>query len=347
MKKCEYFYDQIIFYDDLSPSEQREVDAHTAACADCRQRLRETQLIVAGLMQRDSTGHVADELLTRYGIFLSNPQEPDYDGSRLASEEIAGIKQHLQKCHVCQQRVDAIVQEFREIDRYLEQAGVPALIVGKKPAWAAIQQLAAKWLDWISSFLKSTVSVPKFYPVAATAFAVILILAWTSPLFRGSEYKYHQLASLEVENAAFLTRDAEFQNMSDGLYAFEQGRYAQALEKLEQFIANNPEHRALDYAHYVAGLTCLLQAKNDFLGRFQAYDSSLVQRGIKHLQAAIQHSDNLRVKEDAYWFIGKAYLMKQQAKAAKAAFEKVQEMNGKRFQAAQKIIAAIEEIAVP
>jgi tetratricopeptide (TPR) repeat protein len=260
---------------------------------------------------------------------------------------MAGIKPHLEKCRVCQQKVDAITQEFRAIAGYLEQAGVPPLAIGRKPLLAALEKQAAGWFRSVSSFLQNLFSLPapKFYPVAAAALAGVLILIWLSPLFRGSDYKYHQLAALEIEKVAFLSRDANTQGLSDGLYAFEQGQYAQALEKLERFIADSSEHRSVEYSHYVAGLAYLLQAQSDFLGRFQKYDSSFVHRGIRHLQAAIRHSDNLRIREDAYWFIGKAHLMEKNGRQALEAFKKVEELKGRRSQEAQKIIVELDLLA--
>jgi tetratricopeptide (TPR) repeat protein len=351
MKTCEEYYDLLVFFDDLSHSEQQEVKQHTEKCSACRKHLMEFQAIKASLSQREDSAHIDDDLLTRYGIYLSAPDEPDYDGRRLTRQEIAAIEKHVNLCRPCRQKANQITQEYREIEAYLEQEGVPSLHLGRASLWSAVKGKTLNLFEDAASLVKGFTSLPKLrlYPLAATALAGIVILLWASPLFRDSEHAYNQLASLNLdkEKHGFLTRNEASQAMSDGLFAFDHGRFDEAVEKFEQFIAQNPGHPSLFYAQYVAGLACLAQAPRDIFGRFQKYDANLVDRGIQHLQAAVAASDDLRIKEDAYWFIGKAHLMKQQAQAAKAAFEKVQEMKGTRFQDAQKMIAAIAEIVVP
>jgi tetratricopeptide (TPR) repeat protein len=351
MKTCEEYYEMLVFFDDLSHNEQQEVKQHTEKCPTCREHFSAFQQIKMSLKQREFAGHIDNELLTRYGIYLSEPGEPDYDGSRLGRKEMANIKKHVESCQACQQKVNRIAREYRAVEAHLEREGVPALHLGKTSLWPVIRRKALKLHESLLAFVKGAASLSRlqFYPIAATALAGIVILLWVSPLFRGSGYKYSQLASLELEKErrGFLTRSEASHLMSEGLYAFDHGRFEEAIEKFEQFVAQNPDDSSLFYAHYVAGLACLSRAKSDFLGRFQKYDAKLADSGIRHLQAAIQASNDLRIKEDAHWFIGKAYLMKQQADSAQAAFAKVQEVQGKRLQDAQKIIAAVEEIAVP
>ena len=55
-------------------------------------------------------------------------------------------------------------------------------------------------------------------------------------------------------------------------------------------------------------------------------------------------SDNPRIDEDALWFLGKAYLMKQEAGSAMEAFKEVSEMQGRRYKQAQQMVSELEQL---
>jgi anti-sigma factor RsiW len=109
MNPCEDMHDKIIFYDDLSPGEQQAVRQHIDSCADCRKYLEEVQALTLGLQQNISANHIDDKLLRRYGIYLADPDEPDYDGRQLTRQEIASIESHVKTCRACGQKVEQVV----------------------------------------------------------------------------------------------------------------------------------------------------------------------------------------------------------------------------------------------
>jgi hypothetical protein len=205
MKTCEEYYDLIVFFDGLSPGEKQQVQTHAEKCSDCRKHFAAFQAIRAGLKKREHAGHVDEALLTRYGIHLSNPDEPDYDGRRLTRREITAVEEHVNRCQPCQQKVARITEEYREIEEYLAQEGMPSLYLGKASLWSVVKEKALNFFEAMAGFAKSVTTLPKLqlYPVAATVLAGVVILLWVSPLFRGSEHGYYQLAALELKNEKF------------------------------------------------------------------------------------------------------------------------------------------------
>lgn len=343
MNPCKDIHDKIIFYDDLSRSEQQAIKQHIGSCSDCRKQFREMQTITVGLKQSVSASHIDDDLLTRYGIYRSDPDGPDYDGRQLTGDEIAGVENHLETCRICAQKVEQIEHEFREIDAFLERAGVPALQLKAASPTPRVAVRIARLGHTIISGAKTFFSLPKLqlYPVAAVACAAVVALIWISPFFRSNEYPYLKLAAIDAKSASiggFVRGDADML-LSDGLYAFDQGQYEIAIERLQRFIDEHPDNPNWFYAHYLSGVANLSLAKSDFLGRFHDVEPERVDRAIGHLQVAVQTTDNLRVQENAYWFIGKAHLMLQHSEQAKSAFQKVIAMQGERADAARQMIS--------
>ncbi len=209
------------------------------------------------------------------------------------------------------------------------------------PAKSAHSQIP--WWQNVWDFLVQPRPAMQFGFVAA----LVLVLVWVSPLFRGSDHAYYRLASIqfEKEDLAFLTRNTSEQLLSEGMFAFDQGRYEQAIQKFDQFIATNADQAALSNAHYLTGVAHLNQATSDFLGRFLAVDAGRVESAIQNLNAAIPLTDNLHVKENVYWFLGKAYLLQQNGGEAKEVFKKVGDLNGTRLKDAQEILQKIEDLS--
>ncbi len=87
-----------------------------------------------------------------------------------------------------------------------------------------------------------------------------------------------------------------------------------------------------------------MEAKTEVFGRVLAYSESRLDRAIAHLQTVTESSQNGRVLEDAYWLLGKAHLMKQDADRALEAFTEVEQLEGRRAGEARQLIQAIEEI---
>ena len=346
METCKKFYEKILLFDDLSTHEQLEVKQHTANCDKCRKQLEKFQMIISSL-KRSQVSHVTDDtLLLRYGIHISAPKEPDYDGRKLTRSEVSKIRKHLAECSECMQKVDQFCQEYQEIDDYLEKTDFPTLSLAPKSSWSLVSENAIHFLKSVTFTAKSKifVPIPKFYPIAAGAMAVILLMILVGPFFRGSGNPYLELASLEQEEISLVTRSSISLPLNEEFSAFHERDYKKAIQNLERFITNNSTDPSIFYAHYLLGISYLIEAKSGLLGRFQKYDTELVDKGIENLQMAETLIVNIGIKEECYWYIGKAYLMKSGGENAKAVFEKVLNMRGRRYQEAKQTIKEIDNI---
>lgn len=346
MKSCEKIVDKIIFFDDLSNHEQQEVKKHTETCARCRKYLKEFQTIIASIKGSQDFHFLNDNLLIRYSIYLSAPEESDYDGRKLTGAEITKIREHTAECDRCQQKVEQFCQEYQEIEDYLKNQGFPALSLTPNLNWSlrfeSVYQLIKSIIDSIKN--KILVPIPKYYPIAIGVAVVLFFMIWVGPLFHESDNPYFDLTTLEQDRISFLTRGNIPQPLSEGLTAFHEGNYQKAIQELEKVISTNSKDPTLYYAHYVLGISYLIEAKSDLFGWVQKFDSNLVDKGIQSLQIARSLNNTLRINEDCSWYIAKAYLMKNEGEKAKEVFERVLNMHGRRFREAKQIIKEIDTI---
>jgi TolA-binding protein len=133
---------------------------------------------------------------------------------------------------------------------------------------------------------------------------------------------------------------------SKGLSAFQEGNYQQAIREMEMFLSESPDSTSQFYAHYLLGISCLSAAESDLGGRFQKIDRNLLSKGMEHLQSAGSLTAYPGYKEECYWYLGKAYLLKGDGAAAKELFEKMIHLKGRRFREAREIIEELDKIKV-
>ena len=345
MDNCKIIRDRIVFYDELIDAEREQVRLHTESCTDCRKYSREIELIVTTLTAARCAPHVSQDLLVRYGLHQAEPEGPDFDSVSLSAQVLADVSNHLETCTECRQQVDKVVAEFREIDAHLVQAGVPNSTV--EAVFVQKSGHEESWLsDKLAGFLQgiATLAQPSFYPIAATAVAALIIGVWVSPLLRSGDEAFLQLAKFEPTQIAFFTRGETTGELSEALTGFDQQRYAWAAERLEQFIAAHPEDPAVAHAHYVAGLAQLSQAVSDFLGRFHRVDQGKLNKSEHHLQLAIQQTENLHLKEEAWWHLSKVYILRQDVTRAKQALGNVIQISGTRVKAAEEMIVQLDKL---
>ena len=283
--------------------------------------------------------HVEGERLTRFGIYRAAPTEPDYDQARLSGQEIQQIESHVRECPRCRLAVDSITTQYHEMDRFLVEAGIPPLPFTQPSWWVSLRDGLARAL----SQARNVLIFPPSYP-AGVAFGVLLgiVVVWMGPWLRDP---YHQLTLVEATETSFLTRDAG-SSLADGISLMNQGRYSEAIPLLEPFSDGEADDRLRNYAHYLSGLAWVYEAKTEVFGRVLAYNESRLDRAVEHLQTVTESSQNGRVLEDAYWLLGKAYLMKQDADRAIEALTEIEHIEGRRAVEARQLIEAIAEIEV-
>ena len=339
---CKQFQARIVDLQELSSGERTDLERHAENCPGCGGKLEGYRGLMAAHRTLGTPFHVDGERLTRFAIYRAAPTEPDYDQARLSGEEIQQIESHVSECPRCRLAVDSIITQYHEMDRFLAEAGIPAVppVPFARPSlWVSVRD----GLERALSRARNVLIIPPSYP-AGVGLGVLLgiVVLWMGPWLRDP---YHQLTIVEAMETSFLTRDAG-SALADGISLMNEGRYSEAIPLLEPFSDGESDDRLRNYAHYLSGLAWVYEARTEVFGRVLAYSESRLDRAIEHLETVTESSQNGRVLEDAYWLLGKAHLMKQDQDRALEAFTKVEQLKGRRAVEARQLIEAIAEIDV-
>lgn len=338
MSACEQFQARIADLRELDPGDRIDLEHHAATCRSCGAKLAEFRRLMADLQSLSAPLHVTGERLTRYAIHRAAPTEPDYDQVRLSAAEIQQIEGHVSQCPRCRLAVDSIEEQYSEMHDLLAEAGVPPLPIDAPSWWIFARRGPARaWCRAKNVFFL----IPR-YRTAGVALGSLLLLVslWTGPWFRDP---YDRLAIVEPTETTFLTRDSAGE-ITRGISLMNDGRYSDAIPLLERFATGDADLRLRNYAHYLAGLAWVSEARTEVFGRVLARNASRLDRAIEHLEMVTASEENGRILEDAYWLLGKAHLMKRDAERAVAAFTEVERLDGRRSSEARQLIRAIEEL---
>lgn len=243
--------------------------------------------------------------------------------------------------------MEQITREYADIEDYLAAAGVPDKTFGKTINRLNILNPSIKLVNSIGSVIKRALTGPriKVIPVYGTSFVLLFMLLWISPFFRGGDYFDNQLLLIEKQELRFTTRNSATKVLNEGFDAFNKGDYQKSIANLEQFIdQSSNDSSSVAYAHEISGIAYLFESKEAIFGRFKKYDPIYLDRGIEHLQQVIKLTENRRLSENAFWYIGKAFLLKKEIDQAAVSFKSVLQFKGEKYRAAQQILENLEEL---
>jgi len=345
MKKCEHFKDLIFDANELNAENRRELDTHLQTCGHCKKVFEEHRAIFAAIQAEARVEHIETRELERYANYLLTPDEPDFSGEFLSLKELEQIKAHVSGCQKCEKHVDEMLQELRALDVYLEDAGIPNITIGEREvetpfgeAKARPRTLAGE-RSALANFWQKLMTglIAKPYLIPAAGVAIIALLVMINPFSGNNVTGYAGLAALDQPRFSYLTRGNGNNDLQSGLQSLNNASYVDATHHFERFLAENPESDNATYARYLCGIAYLYAAKESGSG-------VQLSRAIDNLKKIDSQNTNLRIKEGAAWYLGKAFLIKKDVHQAKIYFQQVIQLRGRKHQAAKKILAALEKI---
>lgn len=347
MTNCKKFEDMIVFYDGLSPRELESLKTHLSSCEHCREKLNQQRAILASIKTTKNQGHLEDDFLSRYVTYLYLPDD-DFDGTALSNEEVYEIETHIKHCGACTEKLVLLKNEFEELQLHLDEAGIPDLTINAPSLILSIEKFFIDALNRIIAPLKESLTrfKGKYILIPAAGLAALFILFMIIPFRQHITNDYEALASLEKTQISFLTRSRDTGALRNGLFEFNEGNYPAAMAILEDFIERKPGDPNIAFAEYVCGLACLYRFEQIRAERDYADQLQMIDRGIRHLQNMVGKTDNLRLREDANWYLGKAYLMKKQGRKAKQYFQEVVKLQGRKFKQTQQILIELEKLLI-
>jgi hypothetical protein len=334
MKNCET-YQNWLLEEELTPAQKNELEAHVATCAECRKVQKVYQVMFSEVATPQQTTHPEEAALVRYVMFLEAPDEPDHEGQYFTPETLRSLKQHIADCPVCEQKVQEMQADFWEMAEFIDASPLPETpIVAPQIQTASVPQRnestsRAGFFEYLmSAFSFKNLLIP------ATGLAVVALLFVINP-FR-SNNPYEQLTDLGTPQISYLTRSNGTQ-LQNAIQMFNNGDFIASARTLETLLNDeNSDTEEMLFARYVAGVSYLFAAKNND-------NAQLLDKASTHLATVYQHSSNLRIKENAGWYLAKAALLQNQPQQAAQYLREVVQLKGLRAADAKSLLDLLEK----
>jgi len=255
-----------------------------------------------------------------------------YVNDNLSKRKAQKIEEHLNFCPFCLEAVQSLlssqktkqepIKNWNKIEKKLDHTFYTALDYlksnnqeNKKKLYQKnyFDIIKEKWQNFIN-----TMNTRKVLAYAGSIMIILIIGIYSIAFFSRSDNFY--LAHIEPEKQSILRTRVDSESfLAKGMQSFNQKNYTAAIEQFENFLKENPDNYT---ANYYTGLCYLLLAKKGLPGLSYMYDPTKVNAGIDFLKRALQNSEeNKFYLEDCYWYLGKAFLMKENISESRKFFK--------------------------
>ncbi len=275
-----------------------------------------------------TSGHIPIDLFASYIVF-ERGDDPENKVAAILSRK---VKSHLAECSTCKNEYDILQKEFSEIEEHVS-----------KSVERTSQSASKKKNIFIPSFFKPTSTFK--YAFATLAFFVVayfglfIVSTSTTP-----DYKKNIFT--EEQQDFYKTRGRTSPLFQQGLNSIAKGDYSNAIEFLLEDIAKHQNEKSIFYTHYIIGITYLKSAESDFIGLFKSYDNNQVNLAIANLKESIDKNnsgDYESLKLDAYYYIGRAYLLNDNPDSAIRSLQIVVDGKGRYSRESAQLISDLEK----
>ncbi len=145
--------------------------------------------------------------------------------------------------------------------------------------------------------------------ILAGSFGLLILAAAVFLADRIVRNPYDNLARVHPDDLVSLVRGPMEDDFTKAYGRIADGNYDDALRTFERFLRAYPRSPLAGYAHYSAGMVCLLSARHTTLGLAPRYNPERVSQALLHLRAAGDGGALPGLVEESHFQSAKAYLM--------------------------------------
>jgi len=276
----------------------------------------------------NASGHLPTDLLAFYVL---NEKEDDFENKIIAI--LSGkIKSHLTECPICSDEYKMLLNEFSDISEHLDKVIHP-----ETPSKVEDKAILPLTIFRRSNSFRYAFATLAVFVIAY--FGLFIVSTSITP-----DYKKNIFANEQED--FYKTRGRTSPLFQQGLNAIDNGEYSTAIQFLNVDIEEHKNEKSIFYTHYIIGITYLKSAESDFIGLFKSYDRDQVNLAIANLKESIDKNksgDYESLKLDAYYYMGRAYLLNDERDSAIPNFQKVIDGKGKYSREAAQLIVNLEK----
>lgn len=279
-----------------------------------------------------NSSHIGEEVLGEYVLLKNNKQIENKHLIRILPQ----IEAHLRSCAVCREAFAELNEEYADLDNYLSAVIVPAGSESKD-----VYTFASKPQSMVQKYSSYTRII---FASVATICVLYLGLFIASEIYIPS---HKEAASFSGENDFYASRGLKSESFQRSLAEIENENYDAAIIILEDELEEKERNSSGFYIHYILGLTYIKSAESDFIGFFESYNPGKVEQGIEHLLKAIEMNNTgnfQNISFNAYYYIGKAYLLIDRIEDGKKYLNLVIENKGSHLKEAEDLINRLEKM---
>jgi len=320
MKNVEYIIN-LLEKENLSEEEKKNLNDLLNQDHDLIKYLRlYEKLKLAGSITHPDTEMLGEYVLYTNGFLKDNEK---------VIPHIPLIETHLRECKRCEAEFKLFNSEFTSIDEFIASKFSNA---GKEKK------------SYIKSFLFNSSFTGLKYSLASIFIIGIVYIALLA-VSSTSLSNVQQLADYAAKTEYYITRGRATDEFQKSMIALENGNYKRTIEFLKQDIQNNNKDETVFYSYYILGLVYLEDADVNFLGLFPSYDTGKATQAVMNFKEAVKlnRSDEfMNINYDAFYFIGKGYLMLDKKEQAVNYFKLVINNKGSKSEEAKYILDELE-----
>jgi tetratricopeptide (TPR) repeat protein len=311
-----------------------------------------------------------DPIISSYGSILNSLKNNDpgrcpdpeliagFHHRELSGKKKHQIEDHIAFCPLCLKALEALLEveeagivkaqmpkNWQAIEKQLDLRFHEHL--RKTPAIARGQFAKKKSVPWFDNITIPTIVKALLQPkklVYAGALTSVVIVGLYSYAYISRD-KNFSLARIKPEKLTQLRAGMQESGFTEGLRQYSREKYGKAIQNLEEFLKENPDHYA---GHYYLGISRLADAEVSLLGLPYRFDRSEVDKGINDLgKAASLSGDNLYYLADCSWYLGKACLMLDEPVKAREWFNRIIQLDlqyPERMEDTRKMLSIMDSI---
>ena len=275
----------------------------------------------------DASQHLPTDLLSSF-ILIEMGDEPDNKLIYLIRNK---IKSHLNECSVCRDEYNLLLNEYKDIDAHIDKSIIKDSTSLPQQKVLSDNVLFTRFSSFRYAFAALTILIVGYFGLFVISNSIV------------PEYKRNLFHN--DEDDFYKTRGRTSPLFQQGINMIEKGNYDEAINYFSEDITDHQNEKSIFYAYYILGITYLKASESDFIGLFKNYDEQRIDLSISNLKQSIEKNnsgDYESIKLDAYYYVGRAYLLNDVQDSAKVNLQKVIDGKGKYSIQASELIAQME-----